>query len=415
VKYLVPNYVPLGKQVVWAGDGGLGKSMLTLDLIACLTTGRPCLGLAYDACPPCDVLLINCEDDVADTIYPRLLAAGADLGRVFMVDGIKTKEGKTAPFSLAHYEAMNKELRERPGIRLAVIDPAGAFIGRTGIDDHKDSQLRALLGPLTEVAGQRSVTILLVKHVTKGVTPKAVHKVSGSAGYVNAVRAASLIAPDPDAENRQLFLPLKNNLCAKARAIPYETQALPAAEAERLLEPFTELSDEDRRLLAAQLFRIRYFGQVDVNADDVMTRQAREKKEPNKVEKAVAWLERFLETYAYPSDEILAAAQAQGFTFDNVKEAKTLLKAKGFRSSNRGRFGGVWWTGKGHPDNWRMRPAPYTPHTPHYPHNERDSAKIDGTFPIVGIVGSVGGDGQVPFDDQSHDTPRNEESDDEEQ
>jgi RecA-family ATPase len=282
VKYLVPDYFPLGKLVLWAGDGGLGKSILTLDQIACLTTGRPCLGLKYDACPPCDVLLVNCEDDAVDTIYPRLLAAGADMQRVFLVEGIKTKEGKPAPFSLAHYDAMSKELEDRPNVRLVVIDPAGAFIGRTGIDDHKDSQLRALLGPLTEVAARHKVTIILVKHINKGVTPKAVHKVSGSTGYVNAVRAAYMVAPDPDSETRRLFLPIKNNLCVRPRAVPYETEALSAEEAEQLLEPFTELSGEDRLLLARQLFRIRYFGQVDISADEVMQGRPRRRKTPTR-------------------------------------------------------------------------------------------------------------------------------------
>jgi hypothetical protein len=41
----------------------------------------PCFGLDYTPGPPGDVLLICCEDDLADTVVPRLRAAGADLGR----------------------------------------------------------------------------------------------------------------------------------------------------------------------------------------------------------------------------------------------------------------------------------------------------------------------------------------------
>src|SRR5262249_19558829 len=59
VHWLVPGYLPRGKLVLLAGDGGHGKSTLTLDLAANLTTGRPCLGLEYDPLPPCDVLLIS--------------------------------------------------------------------------------------------------------------------------------------------------------------------------------------------------------------------------------------------------------------------------------------------------------------------------------------------------------------------
>src|SRR5262249_8260343 len=62
IHWLVPGYLPLGKTLLIAGDGGHGKSSLTLGLTADLTQGRPCFGLTYEALPPADVLLISCED-----------------------------------------------------------------------------------------------------------------------------------------------------------------------------------------------------------------------------------------------------------------------------------------------------------------------------------------------------------------
>src|SRR5262249_34453716 len=110
VRYLVPGYIPRGKLVLLAGDGGHGKSLITLHLIACLTTGRPCFGLEYEPLPPCEALIVCCEDDYGDTVVPRLIAAGADLSKVYSVDGVKSKDGKPTPFSLAHYEAVEREL-----------------------------------------------------------------------------------------------------------------------------------------------------------------------------------------------------------------------------------------------------------------------------------------------------------------
>src|SRR5262249_40576800 len=145
LRWLVPNILPLGKLVMFAGDGGLGKSLVTLGLTADLTRGRPCLGLDYPDPVRGEVLLISCEDDLADTIAPRLDAACADRSKVWHVDGIRTAQGKLAPFSLAHYEQMERYLEDYPDIRLVIIDPAGAYIGKAGVDDHKDSELRALL------------------------------------------------------------------------------------------------------------------------------------------------------------------------------------------------------------------------------------------------------------------------------
>src|SRR5205809_601664 len=41
-----------------------------------------------DPCVPGSVIFLNAEDDPADTLRPRLEAAGADLGRVQFVDGV---------------------------------------------------------------------------------------------------------------------------------------------------------------------------------------------------------------------------------------------------------------------------------------------------------------------------------------
>ena len=145
VRWLVPDLIPLGKLTMIAGDGGHGKSSTTLDLAAALTKGRAAFGLKYDAPPPCEVLLISCEDDLADTVVPRLRAADADLARIHHVEGVPGSDGKTAAVQPRPLPASRRELEAETDIRLVVIDPAGAYIGRAGCDDHKDSELRALL------------------------------------------------------------------------------------------------------------------------------------------------------------------------------------------------------------------------------------------------------------------------------
>src|SRR5262249_25732721 len=155
-------------------------------------------------------------------------------------------DGKPTPFSLAHYEAVERELESRPEVRLIVIDPAGAYIGRAGIDDHKDSELRALLGPLAELAARRDVTILIVKPFTKRATANAVHKVSGSAGYVNSVRAGFVVAPDTEEEGKRYFLPIKFNIGPRPVGLAYRLEGLPPDEQEEALAGF-QLEDEDRQ------------------------------------------------------------------------------------------------------------------------------------------------------------------------
>jgi hypothetical protein len=308
VRYLIPNFLPLGKLVLIAGDGGNYKSALTIDIAACLTTGRPCLGMAYPPPEPCEVLLISCEDDAADTIMPRLLAHGADPRRVHRIEE-RDEKGKAQEFSLASYRRLESTLRKHPNIRLVVIDPAGAYIGRAGCNDHHDSELRALLSPLAETAAQRNVCICLVKHLNKGVTAKAVHKVSGSTGYINVVRGAYLILPDPDREGTRLLLPLKNNLSAPFPGRSFTSESVPDTDCVRILQEYaSDLSDADRMELGQQLFRLTYCGETYISADEAVAEPST--KQPSALDQAAEWLRGYLGNGARPSIECKDAGNA---------------------------------------------------------------------------------------------------------
>src|SRR4051812_37112753 len=82
LEWLWPERIPLGKLTLLAGDPGLGKSFLSLDLASRVTRG----GEWPDACATKavqgSVVLLSAEDDLEDTVCPRLQAAGADLAKV---------------------------------------------------------------------------------------------------------------------------------------------------------------------------------------------------------------------------------------------------------------------------------------------------------------------------------------------
>lgn len=360
VRWLVPGYLPLGKVIMLAGDGGHGKSTLTLNLAACVSTGRPWLGLDYAAPPAADVLLISCEDDFADTVVPRLLSADADLSRIDKVDAVKTSDGKFAPFNLNHFEELKNKLKNCPSIQLVVIDPCGAYIGRTGIDEHKDADLRSLLDPLNELAAEQRVTFILVKHLVKGATALAVHKVSGSAGYTNAVRGAFIVAPSREEEAQKLLLPIKFNLGAPPPGRVFRLLPLADEDRQRVLRYCADLDEEDRQRIAEQLFGVCWEGESNANANDLFAETDRRPERPNNAEKCAAWLREFLAKFAYPDAELRAAAEEAGFTERLLKSAKGILRKEEPRLeySNKGAFHGAWWNGLGSPDSWIKRPEP---------------------------------------------------------
>src|SRR5882757_7458235 len=91
-EWLWPWRLALGKLAILDGDPGLGKSLVTLDLCARLSTGRP----FPDGSPSPGVynaIVLNGEDGDEDTIGPRLQALGADLERVFVPHRARSKVG----------------------------------------------------------------------------------------------------------------------------------------------------------------------------------------------------------------------------------------------------------------------------------------------------------------------------------
>ncbi len=98
IKWLWRGWIARGKLHVLAGAPGTGKTSAAVALAATVTIGgRWPDGTIAD---PGDVFIWSGEDDIKDTLVPRLIAARADLKRVHFVSGI-TEDGKTRSFDPA--------------------------------------------------------------------------------------------------------------------------------------------------------------------------------------------------------------------------------------------------------------------------------------------------------------------------
>src|SRR5260370_1798298 len=80
IDWLWPGRLALGKLAILDGDPGLGKSLVTLDLCARLSTGRP---FPDGSAGPgaCDAIVLNGDDRAGATLRPLPHAPGAALHR----------------------------------------------------------------------------------------------------------------------------------------------------------------------------------------------------------------------------------------------------------------------------------------------------------------------------------------------
>ena len=170
LEWLWPGFLPHGKISIIAGNPGLGKSQVTLDIAARISTGS--VWPTGEANIQGKVLLVCCEDDPADTIVPRLVAAGANLSNIALIRSVRVQDsGKQKQRALSLQDDLEKiraHLKNCPETRLIIIDPVSAYMGKT--DSHKNAEVRAVLDPLASLAQEHRVSILLVTHLNKGKT-----------------------------------------------------------------------------------------------------------------------------------------------------------------------------------------------------------------------------------------------------
>src|SRR5262249_17226890 len=112
---------------------------------------------------PASVVLLSAEDDVADTIRPRLEAHGADCERIHAVRAVTDYQAANNSRSLdlrRDLQRLESLLDRLTDCRLLVIDPVSAYLGRN--IENTNSEVRYLMGPLQVLAAKRNLAVLAV-------------------------------------------------------------------------------------------------------------------------------------------------------------------------------------------------------------------------------------------------------------
>lgn len=221
VVWLWPGRIALGKLTLIAGEPGLGKSQVATALAAAVTTGGL---LPHDEgrAPLGNVIILSAEDGLADTIVPRLHAAGADCERVYIVSAVRNQD-RLRTFNLQADLALLERTIDRVGdVRLIDIDPISSYMGP--IDSHKNTDVRSVLEAVGEMAERRHAAIVGITHFNKNLGQRAINAFLGSIAFIAAARAAFAVMKDEDDETRRLFLPVKNNLAPPGPGLAFRLE-----------------------------------------------------------------------------------------------------------------------------------------------------------------------------------------------
>ena len=328
VSWLWHRRLPLGRPSLLVGVPGAGKSYVTCDMAARVTTGTP-----WPDGSPCErgsVLFITAEDDMGDTIRPRLDACRADVDRVYQLTAVRRIDDETGKprdvlFTLADVAAMEAALKRLPDCRLVVIDPIGSFLGGD-VDAHRDNEVRAVLAPIGLLASRYGVAVLIVAHRRKGNAGSADETALGSRAFSGIVRSIWHLSPDPRDDNRRLLLPGKSSLARKGDGLAFTLIGEPTAAVVWERDPVRMTADDAMR---------------DERAAEANGPSDRPGPEPAARNAAADWLAAELADLAeHKVADVRAAAGNAGLAWRTVQRARESLGVLVERATFGGEF--IW-------------------------------------------------------------------------
>lgn len=218
IRWLWPGWLAKGKLHILAGAGGTGKTTLLLGLIATITTG----GRWPDGSrcnEPGNALIWSSEDDPADTLIPRLTAAGADMSRVYIIQGRTNAQGDSDPFDPANDIALLRATADDiGGVSLLMLDP---IVSAVKGDMHKANDVRRALQGVVDFAEQNNCAVVGISHFAKGgMGSSPADRVIGSQAF-SALARTVLVAAKQEGSDARVLARAKSNIGTDEGGVSY--------------------------------------------------------------------------------------------------------------------------------------------------------------------------------------------------
>lgn len=318
--------MPAGAITLVPGREGIGKSLTLVWLTARITRGE-LPGLHHGTSRP--VIYCATEDSWAHTIVPRLIAAGADLNRVYRVEVKRDEMDADATLTLPTDCAALTEVIGQRGVALLALDPIMSVMAGS-IDTHRDREVRTALEPLAALADKTGCAVAGLAHFNKSASTDVSNLITGSRAFSAVTRAVIAIARDPDAEDGSCVLSqAKNNL---------GRMDLPSLR--YVVDTATVDTDEG----SAYVGRLNFTGESDRSVADILG-DSGDADERSERDEAADWLHEYLTDPTHGGEasaaDVLKAGTAAGYAKRTLQRAR---KRAGVTSQRSGFGQGSTWS-----------------------------------------------------------------------
>jgi putative DNA primase/helicase len=310
IDWIWPGWLAAGKLHLIGGAPGTGKTTVAVSLAATLSAGgrwpdgsRATAG---------DVVVWSGEDDNADTLNPRLRAAGADLDRIFTIDRVIEK-GTPHPFDPAHdLDALRASLESLDRVRLLIVDP---IVSAVAGDSHRNAETRRSLQPLIDLANDLGCAILGVTHFSKGSSGREpLERITGSLAFGALARMVWVTAQQKEDESnpsRRLLLRAKSNIGPEGGGFVYDLRQEPLPD-----HPGIEAS------------RAIWIEAIQGSARDLLAEVEAQDEDRSATSDAIEWLREALAAGPRSAREVQQEAKGAGIGEKPLRTARERLRIK---------------------------------------------------------------------------------------
>lgn len=309
LEWLWPRRVMARSLNVLAGNPGVGKSFLSVDIACRLSTGAPWPDGAGKA-PRGNTLIVSAEDDPGDTIRPRIDAHGGDPARIHLVTAQLAERPDLLQIDL-DFDLLENLVRES-GATLVIIDPILSYLSDK-VNANAEREVRRALNPLNAVARRTGACILALSHLNKKTDLDAMYRVGGAMAFVGLTRNALLATEDQHDPGRFILSTLKLNAAKKPTGLAY--RIIPVKEGSeqgRLVFDDTPVVATPNELLGAG--------------------------DHSALDRAVSFLQDVLKDGPVSAEDATALATAGGLSLRTIERAKKRLRVV----SKKGAGGWAW-------------------------------------------------------------------------
>jgi putative DNA primase/helicase len=326
LSWLWNRFLPDNQLVHFAGASSEGKSPVTLDLIARITRGEDWPDGTKNELGARSVILMAGEDDLSDTVKPRLRLAGADISKVHIFKVTARRDDKETALGAAidrDYQGLVDTVRTLDDLALIVLDPITNYLGKQSMNKEEDIRGNISM-PLKGLAQEERVCIVTVGHLNKRDKEATVlQRTMGAAAFTGVPRKVFLFGnhPEDDSKHAHVMTEVRD----KQVAIEYRTVAVCDPEG----------------IQKSPIIKVEWGKSVEVDADEVVN--APKQKDKSTTSKAVMLIKGMLRTGAKRKNDLDQALKENGIDAEKLQWSRIKQRCKAEARPLPGKGAGWEW------------------------------------------------------------------------